>query len=284
MTLRIIHLSDPHFGCENAAAVEAAIASANAYAPDLTIISGDLTSNGRSLQFKAASLWLKRLPQPQIVTPGNHDVPYWNLALRFFAPFSRYRRFIGEPLKTTADLPGLTVRSLNTARGAQPRLDWSKGAINLAAVEAAAQMQTSTTTLKVLVCHHPLLDPFAGTNTAAVTGAVHRGGAAARVLAEAGVDLILSGHVHNPFVFALPFAQGRSYAIGAGTLSRRTRGRAAGFSVIEADAETIKVTAMEWSGSQFHPATVWRLPRRTEAAQAEALHINGAALPICGEK
>jgi hypothetical protein len=32
-----------------------------------------------------------------LVTPGNHDTPYWNLVLRALAPFNRYRRYIGPP-------------------------------------------------------------------------------------------------------------------------------------------------------------------------------------------
>ncbi len=262
MTIRLVHLSDPHFGRENAEAVEAAIAVAREFAPDLTIVSGDLTSDGRAREFEAAADWLGRLPQPQIVTPGNHDAPQWDIWRRLFSPFSRYRRHIGDPLRMAAHRPGLMVSSLNTARGAQPRLDWSKGVINLAAVRAVAnEMRSAPNALKVFVCHHALVE----TEGAAVTSGVHRGGAAARILAEAGVDLILSGHVHHSFVLPLPFGEGRSYAVGAGTLSLRTRGAPASFSTIEADADAIKVMVLKWSGAVFEPGAVWTLPRRTGA-------------------
>ena len=258
MTIRLAHLSDPHFGCENGDAVEAAVAAVTGFAPDLTIISGDLTSGGRAHEFEAARAWLDRLPQPRIITPGNHDVPYWNLPLRLFAPFARYKRYLGPALETAVDLPGLAVRSLNTARGAQPRLDWSKGAINLAAVRtAAAELSADSKALKVLVCHHPLVEM----RNAVVSGGVHRGSAAAGILAAAGVDLILTGHVHNPFAFKIRFPEELSYAIGAGTLSLRTRGTPAGFSIIVADAETIRMTALGWTGANFEPFMRWTAPR-----------------------
>ncbi|WP_180982522.1 metallophosphoesterase family protein [Methylocella silvestris] len=258
MTIRLVHLSDPHFGCENGEAVEAAAAAATALRPDLTIISGDLTAEGRSREFSAAREWLARLPQPQIVTPGNHDTPVWNLAQRLFRPFGRYRDFVGQSA-TNGYFPGLTVRSLNTARGVQPRFDWSKGSIDLAAVKKAAEeMAIASKALKVFVCHHPLIEM----SNAAVSGGVHRGLAAARLLAEQNIDLILSGHVHNPFALALPWGDGMTYAVGAGTLSQRTRGTPACFLTIEASLETITVAVQEWTGAGFEQGLVWALPRR----------------------
>ena len=88
--------------------------------------------------------------------------------------------------ESTIDLPDLVVRTVNTARGAQPRLNWSKGAVNLAAIhQAAREMKAAKAALKVLVCHHPLIE----SRCFAVTGGVYRGEAAARIIAEAGVDL-----------------------------------------------------------------------------------------------
>lgn len=288
MKIRLVHLSDIHFGCENVDAVEAAIGAVQAFAPDLTIISGDLTANGRAEEFAAARAWLDRLPQPQISTPGNHDVPYWSLTLRLAAPFKLYRAFVGRPEKSAAYLPGITVRCLNTARGVQLRADWSKGAIDLAAVRAAAaEMRIATRALKVMVCHHPLIEPVDAT----VTGGVHHGAEAARILAEAGVDLILTGHVHDPFALSVSGAEAggheggkassheRAYAVGAGTLSLRTRATLAGFSLIDIDADTIKVSSLTWTGSDFHPAAVWTLPRRAPLPPVKLFNSSEAPDP-----
>jgi 3',5'-cyclic AMP phosphodiesterase CpdA len=256
VTIRIAHLSDIHFGAEQPLAVEAALASVAAFAPTLTMVTGDITANGQPREFASARAWLDRLPRPILVTPGNHDTPYWNLVLRALTPFARYRRYIGEADAAAFDGPGLTVRSLNSARGAQPRPNWSKGAM---AIDRLARIDWGGAegALKVFACHHPLID-IAG---APVTGGVHRGARAAAVLAEARVDLILTGHVHIPFVMPLPLAAGCCHAVGAGTLSVRTRGAPASFSTIVADELAIEVAALAWTGDRFEPMQSWRLPR-----------------------
>ena len=259
MTIRLAHLSDIHFGGENRPAAQAALHRAAAFAPDLVVVTGDLTLNGKPHEFAAAHAWLAGLPEPRIVTPGNHDTPYLNLVLRALGPFDRYRRFIGDPEAATFEGPGLTAHMLNSARGAQPRLDWSKGALDLERIARIAdRMAARPDALKVFACHHPLID-MAGMP---VTGGVRRGAEAAARLARAQVDLILTGHVHNPFALALRSDAKRSYAIGAGTLSLRTRGTPAGFNLIESDADTVNVTALAWNGADFETHRFWPLPRR----------------------
>jgi 3',5'-cyclic AMP phosphodiesterase CpdA len=256
MTIRIAHLSDIHFGGELTEAVEAAIGAVAAFEPTLTLVSGDITLNGLPREFKAARRWLDRLPNPRLVTPGNHDTPYWNLPLRALTPFARYRRYIGVATTSAFDAPGLAARTLNTARGAQPRLNWSKGAIAIKHM-CAIDWGDDHSALRVFACHHPLIDIVG----APVTGGVHRGERAAVILADEGVDLILSGHVHNPFVLPVPGAAPGRYAIGAGTLSQRVRGTPASFSLITADATTIGVTVQAWTGERFEPGQTWSLPR-----------------------
>jgi 3',5'-cyclic AMP phosphodiesterase CpdA len=257
MTVRIAHLSDIHFGGEIPEAVEAAIGAVADFAPTLTIVSGDITLNGLPREFRAAAAWLQRLPDPRLVTPGNHDTPYWNLPLRALTPFSRYRRYIGPATSQGFDAPGLAARTLNSARGAQPRLNWSKGAMDIPAMRAI-DWGLDETALRVFVCHHPLVDIVG----APVTGGVHCGPQAAAELAEDGVDLVLSGHVHVPFVLPIPDASPGRYAAGAGTLSQRVRaGSPASFSTIMADDKAILVTVQAWTGKRFERGQSWTLPR-----------------------
>ena len=259
--MRIIQLSDVHFGAEDAPAVNAATAYVATAEADLLMITGDLTLNGLPQEFRAAEHWLTRLPQPLLVTPGNHDTPYWNLLLRTLEPFKRYRRFIGQPSSSRYDAPGLHARMINTSRGAQPRLDWSKGAVNLdlARTACAALTEGAAEEIRIIGCHHPLVE----VSGSPVSGDVHRGQAAARLLCEGGVDLVLSGHVHKPFAVALPFGDGLSYAVGAGTLSLRTREVSAGFNVLDVTSSEVTVTALGWTGSSYETYQEWRLPRRS---------------------
>src|SRR3954447_26019387 len=90
----IAHLSDLHFGRTDPDVVRGAIDAVRRLQPDLTVISGDLTQRARSHQFRAARAFLDRLPKPQIVVPGNHDIPLWNVFARSFSPLRKYRRII----------------------------------------------------------------------------------------------------------------------------------------------------------------------------------------------
>ena len=266
--MRILQISDVHFGCEDAPAVEAATAFAQDAKADLVMMTGDLTLNGLPKEFRDAERWLARLPQPLLVTPGNHDTPYWNLLLRTLEPFKRYRRFIGQPSASRLDLEGLHARMINTSRGAQPRLDWSKGAINLQLARAAVQALSTypPDELRLIGCHHPLME-VAGSP---VTGDVHRGQPAARIFCEGGVDLILTGHVHTPFAVALPFCDEKTYAVGASTLSRRTRGAPPGFNLLQVRESCVDVIAYGWDGLRLDVYKEWRLPRRSAPAGGSA--------------
>jgi len=183
--------------------------------------------------------------------------------LRAFTPFARYKRWIGAPFGETAAVAGVMARTITTARGAQPRLDWSKGAIDLDECQAATRTLAGgpADALRVVAFHHPLVEATG----APVTGGVYRGDRAAELLAIGEVDVILTGHVHNPFASPLPYADGKTYTVGAGTLSTRLRGTPAGFNRICTTADTITVEAMGWTGSHFEPYRTWALPRRQRA-------------------
>lgn len=256
--IRIAHLSDIHFGDENAAAVEAATAWLGAAPPDLTIVSGDLTRFGEKAEFAAAAAWIDRLPAARLVIPGNHDAPYLAWIERFFAPFARYEAAIGPAEAVTWAAPGLAVYGLNTARGVQPRANWSKGQISQGQTDAALSWfaKAAVDAAKIVVVHHPLVEMIGGP----MTGRVWGGAAAAARFAAAGVDLVLSGHVHAPFL--LPYPQGRMAAVGAGTLSVRERGVAASFNLIEIEAAEIRATALSWTGSRFESFRTWGHTRK----------------------
>lgn len=258
--IRLAHLSDIHFGGENVAAVRRAAEMLIEGPFDLVIVSGDLTQFAEIAEFDAAVAWLKTIPRPQLVTPGNHDAPYLAWHERIFSPFRRYERAVGPHWSQTHLSPGLAVRGVNTARGVQPRMNWSKGQISKAQVaETSAWFgQAPSDAVKILVCHHPLMEMIGGPMTAKVWG----GEAAAAALSEAKVDLVLSGHIHAPFALPYPFSDKRTYAVGAGTLSVRERGVPASFNTLEIDADEIRIMAQHWTGSAFEVARTWALDRR----------------------
>ncbi|WP_029085884.1 metallophosphoesterase family protein [Brevundimonas aveniformis] len=257
----IIQLSDVHFGAENKAAVAAATAYCQAEQPDLVLITGDITQQGYRREFEAAAGWLSELPDPVFVIVGNHDVPYWSLADRVFHPWQMFEQTTGHPAHDHEFVgDGFMVRGVTTARGWQARPNWSKGVIDLEQTQRAAQALKASdpSTLRILACHHPLVEMIG----APMTGEVKRGPEAAQIFAEARVDLIMTGHVHVPF--ALPIGVGITgcHAVGCGTLSERERGFPPSFNVVTWDDANITVTAMGWVGSGFEPMRTWHLERR----------------------
>jgi 3',5'-cyclic AMP phosphodiesterase CpdA len=268
MSVRLIHLSDIHFGCENTAAVAATRDYILAHPADLVVVTGDITQAGARCEFRAARAWLSTLPGAQLRAPGNHDTPYWNLVSRLAWPWRRYSRFLGPAAFASFQSPGLAVVSLNTARGAQLRLNWSKGQLRLKDAKRAAALLRAANGLRVVICHHPLTE----VTGEPMTGLVWGGAAGSEVLAGAEADLVLTGHVHMPFAYALPFGDGRTYAAGASTLSLRERGCPPGFSVIESDESHILVTALGWEKSRLEPQRTWGFDRRRRASSRDSGH------------
>lgn len=260
MTARLAHLSDIHFGGENAPAVAAVTELLNAGGFDLVVVTGDLTRYAEVAEFEAAAAWLAQVRAPKLVTPGNHDAPYFAWAERVFAPFQRYERVIGPAAAQVHLTDEFAVRGLNTARGAQPRLNWSKGQIARAQVRDALEWfdDVDGDRLRIVACHHPLTEMIGGP----MTGRVWGGEAAARDFADARVDLVLSGHIHAPFTWPYPFGDRKTYAVGAGTLSMRERGAPASFNVVEIDRAATRIAALGWTGSHFEPHRTWSLDRR----------------------
>ncbi|HEX6860367.1 MAG TPA: metallophosphoesterase [Caulobacteraceae bacterium] len=257
--MRIAHLSDIHFGGENKQAVAAAAEWLHKEQPRLIAITGDVTRAGTPAEFDAAKAWCDSLPSKPLITPGNHDVPYYE-PQRVFDPWGRYERAFGPARDHNYELPGLDLAAVNTARGAQPRANWSKGQISPGQIRrtAAAIAASDPHCLRVIACHHPLMEMVGGP----MTGKVWNGRAAAEAFSKAHADLVLTGHVHAPFTLAYPFGDQKTYAVGASTLSLRERGVPIGFNCIEVDEKTIAVTAMAWTGSHFEPWRSWRVDRR----------------------
>lgn len=259
---RLAHLSDIHFGGEHVEAVAAARAWIADHAPDLTIITGDVTRAGSPVEFAAARRWIGSLASDAVVVPGNHDTPYYSIPHRLFVPWKRYERHFGPLPRDALQRPGLAVASVNTARGAQLRANWSKGAITAGQADRAVRALRAARagSLRVVACHHPLIEMIGGP----MSGKVHGGRRAAEAFARGGVDLVLTGHVHAPFALPYPGGDGRTWAVGASTLSVRERGVPIGFNCIEADEACVTVTALAWTGSRFEPWRTWRIDRRME--------------------
>ena len=227
----LFHVSDLHFGAEDAGALAWFADAVATQRPDAIICTGDLTMRGTHREFAAAARYLGGLAAPVSVEPGNHDMPYyWEMLTRLRHPFARYGE-LARAVHRDLAVAGVALVSLPTVAPAQWRLNWSKGRVDSAQLaDAVARLEgASGAGLRLVACHHPLVD--ADTEG---KGSTRGGRAALARLAAAGADAVLSGHVHDPFDLSLETGGGREIRlIGAGTLSERLRETAPSYNRLE---------------------------------------------------
>jgi 3',5'-cyclic AMP phosphodiesterase CpdA len=187
----LVHLSDLHFGRVDAAVVGPLVAVIEGLRPDVVAVSGDLTQRARDEQFQEAREFLDRLPKvPQIVVPGNHDVPLWNAFKRFLQPLEGFRRFITDDLEPFYADDEIAIIGVNTARS----LTVKHGRINEQQVARVRELlcRIDDRVAKVVVTHHPF-DLPEGYDESELVG---RARMAMETLAACGADLLLAGHLH----------------------------------------------------------------------------------------
>jgi 3',5'-cyclic AMP phosphodiesterase CpdA len=241
----LVHLSDLHFGRVDDALLDPLVESVHSAAPDVVVISGDLTQRARTAQFEAAAAFLSRLPSPRIVVPGNHDVPLYNVLARFLAPLAKFRRHIEADLSPTYTDTEIAVLGVNTARS----FVFKNGRINHGQVATlrAKFHSLAGNIVKVVVTHHPF-DVGEGVAAKELVG---RAKMAMDVFAECGVDLLLAGHLHVSHSddtggrYALSGYEALVVSAGTAT-STRGRGEANSFNVLSLSKDRIEVGRREW--------------------------------------
>jgi 3',5'-cyclic AMP phosphodiesterase CpdA len=249
----IAHVSDLHFGTEVPEVAAALVSDLNARPPSLVVVSGDLTQRARRRQFGAAREYLARLPQPQVVVPGNHDVPLFDLTRRFLSPLTRYRRFINDEVNPVFADDELLVVALNTARS----FTWKNGRISCEQIEhLREQLEHGGERVKIVVTHHPFIPPA---NDPGVE-LVGRAQQAIPLLDAGKVDLLLAGHLHHGYAGDIrshyPAAHRSVIAVQAGTaISHRTREDHNAYNWITVDRSTIRIEVREWQQSAFQTVT-----------------------------
>jgi 3',5'-cyclic AMP phosphodiesterase CpdA len=193
-----LHISDPHFGTERPRVVKALERLAHAQAPSLVILSGDITQRARKVEFTAAGAFMDRLAVPsRLVIAGNHDIPLFDLASRIFRPYARYARIFGSELEPVHETSELLVIGVRTTR----RYRHIEGEVSARQIERVAQRlrRADKEQLRIVVTHQPVYVTHAEDKAHLLRG--H--GRAIRQWAQAGVDLILGGHIHRPFICGL---------------------------------------------------------------------------------
>ncbi|MES2756998.1 MAG: metallophosphoesterase [Pseudomonadota bacterium] len=274
----IVHLSDLHFGKVDEELLGPLRTLVTGIAPDVVVVSGDLTQRAKSEQFEAARDYLDTLPGPQIIVPGNHDISLYNVFRRFFQPLDRYKRYITTDLDPLHVDDEIAVLGVNTARS----LTFKDGRVN---EEQVAKIREQLGGLdkhitRIVVTHHPFDLP----ETEDEDDLVDRAPMAMKAFAECGVDLLLAGHLHlshsNSTADRYPISEYAALVVQAGTAtSTRGRGEVNSFNVLRVEHGKIEVDRYGWDvlGKQFSLMKTEKFLRSGEvwAAHTDGLYAAG---------
>lgn len=249
----LLHISDVHFGPPHLPRLaEGVLAFIEESRPDVVVLSGDLTQRAKPEQFRQARRFVDSIPVPTVVVPGNHDVPLYRVWERIFSPFGAYKRHFSEELEPVYQSDDLLIVGINTA------YNWTlkDGRITLDRLLEVGDLLASVPerVLKVVVAHHHLIPP-PNFGTQAVLGNAFE---AIDLFSSVGVDLILSGHLHQAYVGNSEefYPKGRPPVVilHSGTTTSR-RGRAAEqekntCNRVRYDAGSLLVSHYRWEPSR----------------------------------
>ena len=246
----IAHISDLHFGREDPPVVAGLREELRRLRPSLVAVSGDLTQRARTRQFAAAAGFLASLRAPVLAVPGNHDLPLFDLATRLASPFGRYRRFIASQLSPFHNDAELAVLGLTSARWYR----FKEGVISGSQLDSIRDgfAAAAPGALRVLVSHHPFVLMPSDEDVSVVRNGVET----LQVAEQAGVDLILTGHLHQARVTDARDAhtslkRGMLIAQAGTSVSVRRRPEANTYHLIAADGPGLSIETRIWTGAGF---------------------------------
>jgi 3',5'-cyclic AMP phosphodiesterase CpdA len=263
----LIQISDTHFGTEQPQVVEALVRLVHEQAPELVILSGDITQRARTAQFRAAKVFVESLRVPRtLIIPGNHDIPLYDVFTRFLRPYAKYAREFGTTLEPVYESETLLIITVKTTR----RYRHVDGEVSPEQIERVASLlkAASPHQLRIVVTHQPVCVMRPQDEENLLRG--HK--AAIHAWASAGADLIMGGHIHLPYVCPMHETLGNGsrklWAVQAGTaISSRIRHEAGNSVNIvrydPAEPHTIQVEQWDYQvgGRRFDVAKVHALNR-----------------------
>ena len=231
---RILHLSDLHFGFHRAELVVPLLARINSLRADLVVVTGDVTHRGRAGQYQQAADFLAQIRAPLMTVPGNHDVPLYNLPLRWLAPFSGFCRGIDRDLTPLRVAGHARVIGLNSV----DPFAVQRGVIRDGQIGRLIG-NLDPLAMNIVALHHPL------EHLAQVDKDLSRRAPQALArLADAGAQIVLSGHLHVWATGAMldQTAHPQVLQVHAGTaLCARVSDRQNEFAVLQIDGDDLVI-------------------------------------------
>jgi 3',5'-cyclic AMP phosphodiesterase CpdA len=204
VAVRVLHLSDLHLGSRGGQIAGPGLTELIERAsPELIVVGGDLVNRGRRQQFEQSAAFLRSLGPAVAAVPGNHDLPY-TFPARFSHPWREFERqwATTEPVHRSEHLLAIGLNS------AQPWRHQS-GSLRRDSLERTSRLlaETPPEVYRLVFLHHHLACAPWRARKRPLSDRRH----VLRKLAESGVDLIASGHIHQGSV-----VERHEFDVGAG--------------------------------------------------------------------
>jgi 3',5'-cyclic AMP phosphodiesterase CpdA len=196
------------------------VADLHAQRPDHIAITGDLVNIGLPEEIEAAAAWLRSVGTPDRVSviPGNHDI-YSHIGAD--AGVNRWAGFMAstssEFATDEADFPfvrrigKIALVGLNSAVKTRPFMAHGRlGPAQLRRLDTILRATSKAGLFRLVMIHHP---PLPG--QAPASRGLHDAPALAKVLSDAGAELVIHGHNHRNMTAALPHGNRSIPVIGA---------------------------------------------------------------------
>ncbi len=195
---RIVHLSDLHISSAHflSDVAGSVVQGVNEISPDILVVTGDLTQNGSHQEYMEAKDWIDRIEcRNKVVVPGNHDSR--NVGYLLFEDIFKTR-------SPCCSLDGVTVVGVDSS---QPDID--DGHIGREMYGWITE-NFNGSDLRVFALHHHLIPvPMTGREEEIPVDS----GDVLELLDRCGVDIVLCGHRHVPWVWKL----NDMFVVNAGT-------------------------------------------------------------------
>ncbi|MCC5791256.1 MAG: metallophosphoesterase [Legionellaceae bacterium] len=243
--MKIVHISDLHFGRHQDAIVDCFLKDLSSLNPDLILISGDLTHRATSGQYQQLQYFLKQLKAVVLMVPGNHDIPLYNLVERFFSPFAKYKRYVQPNLTVRYGNELIRILGVNSVDPYRVK----NGRLSAATMEAIEDyFSPAFNGLNLLFLHHNF-DYREGLHKP-----LRNYAALLAYLKKSAVHLVCNGHVHYANICLLEKQNQRAcLMLHAGSLlSERTKDGCNSYYILEADHQRCQISWRVLKNAAFH--------------------------------
>lgn len=259
---RLAHISDLHFGKTDPRLVMALDEDLDDFDPDLLVVTGDVTQRARLHEFEQARGFLDGLPFARLVVPGNHDIaPLYRPLSRLFNPYGRYTRYFPPTLNSFFADDQVLVMGLNTVHP----LRWKEGTVATEQLDWIEQLVARhPDKFHVLAAHHPLVHVA----ERPLEHRVLRHESLLRTLERVGIDLVLTGHLHESYdgpARTFGVAEAILVAQASTATSTRLRGHVNAYNRVTVGGTHVHIELRAYGDGRFSCARIGNYERREGA-------------------